>query len=316
MSGLPTWEDGGQDLTFPQHVRRCVRDDRLPHRDRLDRAYRGPERPVLGRADPAIAASLLDRRRGRGADADGGRPRARPAQEGGRAGERRTRPARSIAGGPDRRGRRRDPRRRSRRSLPPLRLADRLRHADEHERERGHLEPGDRDGWGRARLQGAGASQRSRQHVAVLERHVPDRDARRDGDAADRSGAPLGPSAPRRARCESGRMGRHREDRPDPPAGRGPPHPRTGVLGLRRAARRRRRADRADAPPPLRARGRRHRGRHRPERSGGIRRRMRGQDRRAHRSTVRPRSQPVRGPRGRTTRSSTRAELSPRSRHR
>ena len=66
--------------------------------------------------------------------------------------------------------------------------------------------------------------ERPRQHVAVLERHVPDRDAHRDGDAADRSGAPLGPRAPRRPRREGDRMGRHREDRPDPPAGRGPPH--------------------------------------------------------------------------------------------
>ena len=65
-------------------------DDRVPHRDRLDRGHRGPGRPLLGRPDPAVAASLLDRRpRGR-PDADGGRPRTRPPQEGRRDGERRS----------------------------------------------------------------------------------------------------------------------------------------------------------------------------------------------------------------------------------
>ena len=37
-------------------------------------------------------------------------------------------------------------------SLPALRVADRLGHPDEHERERGDLEPGDRDGRRRARI--------------------------------------------------------------------------------------------------------------------------------------------------------------------
>ncbi len=56
------------------------------------------------------------------------------------------------AGRPDRRGRRRGHRRQPRRPLPAARLADRHRHADEHERQRGHLEPRHRARRRRARL--------------------------------------------------------------------------------------------------------------------------------------------------------------------
>ncbi len=108
---------------------------------------------------------------------------------------------------------------------------------------------------------------------------------------------PVRPCAARRARCEVDRLGRHREDRSDPSAGRGPAHPRARVLRLRRPARRRPRADRADAPPPLRARDRRDRRRHRPQRAGRVRRRVRGQARRPHRPALRPCPQPVRGAR-------------------
>ena len=48
--------------------------------------------------------------------------------------------------------------------------------------QRGHLEPRDRDGGRRARLEDAGPSERPREHVAVVERHVPHRDAHRRGD--------------------------------------------------------------------------------------------------------------------------------------
>ena len=63
--------------------------------------------------------------------------------------------------------------------FPLARVADRFRHADEHERQRGDLEPRDRAGRRRDGLEEARSSQRSRQHVAVVERHVPDGDARR-----------------------------------------------------------------------------------------------------------------------------------------
>jgi hypothetical protein len=71
--------------------------------------------------------------------------------------------------------------------FPVARLADRQRHAEQHERERGDLQPRHRDGGRRPRLEEAGASERSREHVAVLQRHLPRRDVdRRDaGDGAD-----------------------------------------------------------------------------------------------------------------------------------
>ena len=79
---------------------------------------------------------------------------------------------------------------RARRPLPARRVADRQRHADEHERQRGHREPRERDRRHAARQQDARAdpSERPREHVAVVERRVPDRDARR-GRAAHRASA-------------------------------------------------------------------------------------------------------------------------------
>ena len=53
------------------------------------------------------------------------------------------------------------------------------RHADQHERERGHLEPRDRDGRRGAGLEDARPPERPREHVAVVQRHVPDGDAHR-----------------------------------------------------------------------------------------------------------------------------------------
>ena len=57
----------------------------------------------------------------------------------------------------------------------------------------------------------------------------------------------------------------HREDRPHASAGRDAAHARPGVLRLGRAARPGDRGDRGDAAGALRARARRHRGRHRAQ---------------------------------------------------
>ena len=76
-------------------------------------------------------------------------------------------------------GRRRSHRRQTQRPVPSAHLADRQRHADQHERERGHLEPRHRDRRRRAGIEEADPSQRRRQHVAVVERHVPDGHAHR-----------------------------------------------------------------------------------------------------------------------------------------
>src|SRR3546814_3907563 len=54
------------------------------------------------------------------------------------------------------------------RSLSAGGLADRVRHPDQHERERGRGEPGERTARRAARAQGAGASERPRQSRPVL----------------------------------------------------------------------------------------------------------------------------------------------------
>ena len=68
----------------------------------------------------------------------------------------------------------------------PLRdLADRQRHPDQHERQRGHRQPRDRDPRRADGLEEAGPSQRPRQPLAVLQRRLSDGDAR-GGGGADR----------------------------------------------------------------------------------------------------------------------------------
>ena len=85
----------------------------------------------------------------------------------------------------DRGGRAGGDRRQARRAFSAGRLADRLGHAIQHERQRGDLEPRDRDAGRRDGLQEARASQRPRQHEPVVERHLPDGHAHRlrRGDA-------------------------------------------------------------------------------------------------------------------------------------
>ncbi len=77
------------------------------------------------------------------------------------------------------------------------------------------------------------------------------------------------------------------QDRKDPPPGRDAPHGRPGMVGLRGADARRAGPGRGVARRAVQARGRRHRGRHRPQRPGGLQRRDRRQDRRPHRQAVR-----------------------------
>ena len=86
--------------------------------------------------------------------------------------------------------------------FPLVDLADRERHPDEHERERGHLEPRDRDGGRHDRVQEADPPERRREPVAVVERRVPDRDERRRRDDRPELGAARGEGAARRPRRE------------------------------------------------------------------------------------------------------------------
>ncbi len=273
-----------QGYGYHHHERLGRRDAR---RNRLDGHDRGPGRHVLRRAVGALADPLRHRRRGDAAGRDAARdhPRDGRAEESRRTGQPRSRQARRREDEADRAGRRRGDRRKARRALPAAHLADRLRHADEHERERGHLEPRDRDRRRADGLEEAGPPERSRQHVAVLERHVPDRDAhgRRRSDGRHASG---GRAAARRARREGRAVERHRQGRPHALAGRDADDAGPGVLRIREPARPRSR------PLPLRARrsvrsgDRRHRGRHRLERASRVRRARRGEDRRADEAAV------------------------------
>ena len=171
------------------------------------------------------------------------------------------------------RGGRRGDRRQARRSFPAARLADRQRHADEHERQRGDRQPGQRAGRRPARQQDAGPPERSRQHVAVVERHLSDGHAHRRG-RGDRPEAAAGRAGTAGRPGDQGRRVRgHRQDRPDAPDGRRAADAGPGVLRLRRPARFLHRRHQADAAGALRTGPRRHRGRHRAERSAGVRRR-------------------------------------------
>ena len=73
-------------------------------------------------------------------------------------------------------------------SFPLVGLADRLRHPDQHERQRGDRQPRQRNARRQARREVADPSQRSRQHEPVVERQLPDRDAHRGGAGNRRSG--------------------------------------------------------------------------------------------------------------------------------
>ena len=75
-------------------------------------------------------------------------------------------------------------RRQAVRRVPAAGLADGLRHAVEHERQRGDRRARQRAGHGRTRRQEADPPERRREHEPVVERHLPDRapHGRGDGD--------------------------------------------------------------------------------------------------------------------------------------
>ena len=161
---------------------------RVPHRARHD--GRGPRtRPgPVPRPDAACRRELPDLR-----DAARARPHrgARADQEGRRAGQRRARRPRGRRRGGHRRGRGRGRGRCARRPLPDRHLPDRLRDVVEHEHQRGARDPGDPPPGP------AGAPQRPRQRLAVVQRRVPDvgpprRDVRRRARARPGARAPRG----------------------------------------------------------------------------------------------------------------------------
>ena len=200
------------------------------------RADRGARRPLLGRADPALAAALQDLRRAHAARAH---PRAGAGQEGVRAGQR--------GPGPPRRkrrrgaivpGRRRGARRQARRRVPARDLADGQRHPDEHERQRGARQPGQRAPRRRAR----GEARRSTPTTTSTGRSPPTTSSpppctwprwRQLEGTLSRGARRCATRSPPRPRA----FARRGEDRAHAPAGRDAAHAGPGVLGLRRAAR-------------------------------------------------------------------------------
>ena len=235
-----------------------------PRRDRQLRRHRGGRRQILGRAGAALARQFQDRL-GEAAQVDRARARHRQARR--RRSQHGARPARPEARQGHRRRRAGGDRRQARRALPAGRVADGLRHAVQHERQRGDLEPGDRDAGRRDGLQEAGASQRPRQHEPVVERHLSDGHAHRlRGGDPPPPAAGAAPSA-QGARRQGEGVGAHHQDRPHAHAGCDAAHAGPGVLRLRHAGGERHQAHRIDAAGPDAAGARRHRRRHRPQRA-------------------------------------------------
>ena len=194
--------------------------------------------------------------------------------------------------------------------LPAGRVPDRLRHAIEHERERGDLEPRDRDGRRRDGLEEADSPQRRRQPRPELERHVPDRDAHRRGRGAAPSSCTRAVSKLRdtlAAKAEEFKdivkVGRtHLQDATPITLGQ----EIGGWVAQIDFALRRGRARRGAACTNSH---RRHGGRHRAERAPEVRRPRRRELRDGDRLSVRVGAEQVRGALGATTRWSRRRAL-------
>ena len=192
-------------------------------------------------------------------------------------------------------GRRRSDRRNPRRSLPAGRLADRIGHPEQHERQRGHRQSCDRDARRHPRDEDAGTPQRSRQPLAIVERQLSGGDAHRRGAGLQPPPAAGASRAPRGAGGEGAGLRRHHQDRPDPHPGRNAAEPGPGVFRLCGADRMRDRAGRGrSAADPAPGPGR-HRRRHRTEHGGRLRRSLRRRGRPNHRLCLRHRAEQVRG---------------------
>ena len=160
-------------------------------------------------------------------------------QEGGGAGQPGARRWTSQARRADRRCRPGSDRRQARRALPAGRLADRVRHPDQHERQRGHRQPRHRDAgrrsWDRR--------SRSIPTTTSTARNPPTTPSRRPctSPPPTRSAAACMPgtatgSTRRSTRKVSG-LGEDHQDRPHPSAGRDAADARPGILRLRGAGR-------------------------------------------------------------------------------
>ena len=145
-------------------------------------------------------------------------------------------------------------------------MADRLRHAEQHERERGYRQPRERDRRGKA-----AASQRRREHEPKQQRHLSDSDAHRGSGDPGKKSDPVGEEADGRA-CPTGKQKRGCDQgRQDPSAGRGADPLQPGDLRMAEQPGKghRHAAGRSAAAAGAGAGG--NGGRHRAERAEGLR---------------------------------------------
>ena len=171
------------------------------------------------------------------------------------------------------------------RSFPAGRVADRVGHPVQHERQRGDLEPRDRDGGRGDGIEEADPSQRPRQHEPVVERHLSDGDAYRGGRGDRGLPLPARRDAARDARTQSPKrswtivkIGRtHLQDATPITLGQ---EMSGWVAQIDLAVER----DQGDAAAAARAGAGRHGGRHRAQCASGLCEARRGGDLAAHRS--------------------------------
>ncbi|MNI03208.1 hypothetical protein D3C73_561040 [compost metagenome] len=197
----------------------------------------GDSRPggaALGGPDPALPAPLQHLGR---APAHGDHPCPRPHQVRLRQGEPRPGAA-ARPQGPGHHGRRRRGAvRPARRRVSPDGVADRLRHPDQHEPQRGAGEPGQRAARRRTGRGAAGAPQRRGEQEPVQQRCLPQRHEP-GGRHRHHRPAAAGSHHPQTDPGQQGRrLRRHHQDWPHPSAGRHPPHPGSGDLRLGHPAR-------------------------------------------------------------------------------
>ena len=139
------------------------------------------------------------------------------------------------------------------------------------------------------------APQRSRQPLAVDQRRLSrPRFTSRSRSRSERAAAAGPGSAAHHPGGEGAGVRRNRQDWSDPPPGCDAPHAGPGILRLRRSAPNRRGRHPCRAAPGSGAADRRHRGRHRAEHPGRLRREDGRGDRRTHRSRVHRSAQPLR----------------------
>mmetsp|Transcript_15280 Transcript_15280/g.35220 ORF Transcript_15280/g.35220 Transcript_15280/m.35220 type:complete len:222 (+) Transcript_15280:321-986(+) len=219
--------------------------------------------------DPAIA-DKLSHRRGRIQDAPPDCLRHGPGQKMLRRIPRRDRKDGSHGCWRDCGGRGRGHGRKAGQALPPGHLPDRIGHPDQHERQRGPVEPRDPDSGRCRRNQIPRPPQRPRQHGTIQQRLLSDRHAYIDRQDGHGGHTPWPQDSPRLSLPKEQGVRPHCQDWSDPLPGCDPPDGRPGIQRICPAGRVRHPAT-GERPPldlPVGAGGNRRR--NRPQHHQGI----------------------------------------------